>query len=538
MLADVYRRAPARGRRDRAVAMLDRVGLGPRAEFRPTTLSGGERQRVAIARALMGAPELLLCDEPTGNLDSATTATILDLVAEFNDQGTTMVMITHEPDVAARARAAGPHRRRQAHRSGTAMSAFVGRRRRRTTLVPPSGMSARDLGNEAIAGLFTRPGRMVLTVLGTVVGLAALVATLGLSRTAGNQIVGRFDELAATEVVIRTKTPTGNTVPAGALPWDAPARLDRLNGVVAAGTMSTVDVGADLVTTSPIRDPSAQTAFKLTVVAASPGLFDAVRARVQTGGLFDEGHSQRADRIAVLGPNAAAKLGIDRVDNLPALAIGDRIYTVVGVLSDVDRQADLLGAVIIPEGTARRDNHLASPELVAVETRIGATSLIARQARPALRPDDPRALKVAFPPEPARVRAGVQSDLEMLFLLLGGVSLLVGAIGIANVTLVSVIERTGEIGLRRALGASRRHIALQFLVESGAMGFVGGILGASLGTLVVVAVSAHNTWTPVLDPVVPLVAPLIGGVTGLASGAYPALRAAVMEPVEALRSGT
>jgi macrolide transport system ATP-binding/permease protein len=103
MLADVYRRAPTRRRRDRAAAMLDRVGLGQRAEFRPTTLSGGERQRVAIARALMGAPELLLCDEPTGNLDSATTATILDLVSEFNDQGTTMVMITHEPDVAARA---------------------------------------------------------------------------------------------------------------------------------------------------------------------------------------------------------------------------------------------------------------------------------------------------------------------------------------------------------------------------------------------------------------------------------------------------
>jgi macrolide transport system ATP-binding/permease protein len=136
------------------------------------------------------------------------------------------------------------------------------------------------------------------------------------------------------------------------------------------------------------------------------------------------------------------------------------------------------------------------------------------------------------------VRTGVEGDLEMLFLLLGGVSLLVGAIGIANVTLVSVIERTGEIGLRRALGASRRHIALQFLVESGAMGFVGGILGASLGTLVVVAVSARNAWTPVLDPGLPLVAPLIGGVTGLVSGAYPALRAAVTEPVEALRSGT
>ena len=102
---------------------------------------------------------------------------------------------------------------------------------------------------------------------------------------------------------------------------------------------------------------------------------------------------------------------------------------------------------------------------------------------------------------------------------------------------MSVIERTGEIGLRRALGASRRHIAQQFLVESGAMGVAGGILGACIGTLVVVAVSAHNTWTPVLDPFVPLAAPLVGGLTGLISGTYPALRAAYLEPVDALRAG-
>ena len=136
------------------------------------------------------------------------------------------------------------------------------------------------------------------------------------------------------------------------------------------------------------------------------------------------------------------------------------------------------------------------------------------------------------------MRDRVQSDLNVLFLMLSGVSLLVGAIGIANVTLVSVIERTGEIGLRRALGATRRHIALQFLLESAAMGMLGGVLGASFGTLMVVAVSAYQTWTPVLDSVVPLVAPLIGGVTGLSSGAYPAFRAARMEPVEALRAGT
>lgn len=402
--------------------------------------------------------------------------------------------------------------------------------------IAPSGMSASDLGDEALAGLFARPGRMSLTVLGTVIGLAALVATLGLSRTAGNRIVGRFDELAATEIVVsRSNTATPEE---SALPWDSPERLERLNGVVAAGDMSTVDVAGRQVSTSPVSDPTRQTEFNLTIQAASPGLFRAVRAQLSSGRYFDAGHSQRAERVAVLGPSAALKLGITRLEQLPALRIGDDIYLVVGILDGVARQPGLLGAVIIPEGTAQRDFGLRSPELVVVETRIGATNLISQQIPLALRPDSVRGLRIAAPSEPKRARDLVQRDLNVLFLMLSGVSLLVGAIGIANVTLVSVIERTGEIGLRRALGGARHHIAFQFLLESATMGFFGGILGASLGVLVVAGVSAYQSWTPVLDPLAPLVAPLIGGITGLVSGTYPALRAARMEPVEALRAGS
>jgi ABC-type antimicrobial peptide transport system permease subunit len=384
-----------------------------------------------------------------------------------------------------------------------------------------------------------RPARVGLTVLGTVVGVAALVATLGLSKTAGSQIVGRFSTVAATDVVITPVPGTlGGSRAATAIPWDAQERLERLNGVAAAGTLSEVDARGELVRTVAINDPLAQPDVQLPVRAASDGLWRAVRADLSSGRLPDRGHSQRGDRTAVLGRNAARRLGIRNLDQQPSIFIGERLYQVSGIVDSVERQPSLLGSLTIPNGTARREFGLAAPATVQIETEIGAVDRVVREAPIALSPNAPELLRVSAPPDPESLKAGVESDLNALFLLLGGVSLLVGALGIANVTLVSVLERVGEIGLRRALGASRRHIAAQFLVESTVMGLLGGVVGAALGTLVVVAVSASREWTPVMDAWVPLLAPLVGGLIGLLSGTYPSLRAAAMEPVEALRAGT
>lgn len=540
MLAEVYRKQPQVGREDRALAAIERVGLLHRANFSPTKLSGGEQQRVAIARALVGSPSLLLCDEPTGNLDSKTSGDLLDLFKKLNQEGLTLIVVTHDENIANRAS-------RRVHivdgrltditeGDGGRQPADSPRIGASAAAVSRSGITIRDLLNEALAGMFARPGRMMLTVLGVVIGLTALVATLGLSRTAGNQIISQFDQVAATELFVTAKPGISGIVDPKAIPWDAPARLRRLNGVVATGTVSEVDVGNALVSASSVNDPANQTAFKLSICAASPELFRAVRADLETGRLPDSGHSERGERVAVLGPDAAKRLGIVDLKHLPAITIGDNIYLVVGILRDVARKPELLGSVIIPEGTARHDFGLAGPGTVVVETQLGAAYLIAEQTRSALRPDDSRSLKIEVPQEPRRLRDEVQSDVDVMFLLLGGLSLVVGAIGIANITLVSVMERTGEIGLRRAIGATRGHIAVQFLLESASMGLIGGILGASLGVIIVVAVSAFYGWTPVLDPAAPLLAPLIGGGIGLISGIYPAMRAASLEPVEAFRN--
>jgi ABC-type antimicrobial peptide transport system permease subunit len=404
-----------------------------------------------------------------------------------------------------------------------------------------SRFSPRDLVAEAGIGMLARPGRTVLTVLGTVLGIAALVSTLGLAKTAGNQIVTRFDALAATSVTVENRTQGlafTEDQQESHIPWDAENRLTRLNGVVAAGTQSLVDTNSELARSVPINDPLGQSEFSIDVYATSPGLFDAIGATLTTGRFYDTGHDDRQEPVAVLGPGAARRLNISRVDQQPAIFVGDTTLVVVGILNDTQREPVLLDAIIIPDNTARHLFNLEAPTEVQIRTEIGAAQLIGQQTAIALSPNDPTLLRVTVPPEPKAVKEQVESDVNTLFLVLGAVALLVGAIGIANVTLVSVLERVGEIGLRRAVGATRRHIAAQFLAESAAMGLIGGLLGASIGVLVIVGVSATRQWTPVLDPWVPLIAPLVGAATGLIAGLYPSWRAASLEPIDALRTGT
>jgi len=194
--------------------------------------------------------------------------------------------------------------------------------------------------------------------------------------------------------------------------------------------------------------------------------------------------------------------------------------------------------VSVPASTALRTwgpPQTSQPAQMLIHTRLGAAQVVAEQAPIALRPDDPKLLTATAPPSLSQLRRSVTASLNAVFLALAGIALIVGAVGIANTTLVAVLERVGEIGLRRALGARPVHIAAQFLAESTALGLFGGLIGASLGVVAVLAVTVYQSWTALLDPRVVLAAPAAGAVIGLLAGLYPALRAGTIEPADALR---
>jgi putative ABC transport system permease protein len=414
----------------------------------------------------------------------------------------------------------------------------VGRPLERSALPP------RDLLAEALAGLLQRPGRSILTMLGTVLGIGAFVAILGLTATAGGQIDKRFSLLAATEVSVQdvgdaqaVQTGASNTDPIS-FPTDADHRIEALNGVVAAGVYWSLPLRGPSVSAAPGLAASGSGAGSgLTLYAASPGALAATDPVYGQGLGFNAFHTARKEHVAVLGSGAAARLGITRLDAQPAVFVNGTPYTVVGIISDLRRMPEFLMSVIIPDSTALSAYGQPTDQRAGmlIETRLGAAQLVAGQVPLALRPDAPRLFKVTAPPDPTTLRDSVTGDFNALFLLLAGITLIIGAVGIANTTLVAVLERTGEIGLRRALGARPRHIATQFLTESAALGTLGGLVGTSLGTAVVVSTALARQWTAVLAPWAVLPAPLIGTLVGVLAGLYPALRAAYIEPAEALR---
>jgi putative ABC transport system permease protein len=398
-----------------------------------------------------------------------------------------------------------------------------------------SRLRAADLVREALAGILQRPGRTALTMAGTALGVGAFVAILGLTATAAAQIGSQFSVFAATQVTV---TDAGDSGDQAALdfPPDADARIDALHGVLAAGVYWQVDTGQDQVGLTP--GTSAAQGLGLNVYAATPGLLPATGAVLSAGVPINAFDQSQAQPVALLGVVAASQLGITSLSDAPVIYIGETACTVVGIVSAAPRLPSLSLSVIVPASVALAQYgppDPSNPAQMIIHTRLGAARLIANQAPVALRPDDPQLLSATAAPGLAHLQQGVSFTVNSLFLLLAAVSVAAGMLGIANMTLVAVIERTPEIGLRRALGARPGHIATQVLAESGTIGLAGALVGTALGIATVLTVALARHWTAVLDPVAVFPAPAAGAITGLLAGIYPALRAALVEPASALR---
>jgi len=413
--------------------------------------------------------------------------------------------------------------------------------------LPSPRLSVRDAAAEAVAGIVQRPGRSGLTMLGTVLGVGAFVAVLGLTATGAGQISRQFSVLEDTTVTVSDNGPANDVAPPGTyppigFPADADQVAEHIKGVVAAGVWWPVALpeGTNFSASLALSGVASQT---VNLMAASPGAVQAMVPAMVAGSPLTAYENDTAQHVAMIDTTTASTLGISpaRLASHPAVFVNGIAYTIVGVYGSGQR---VLGgsAMLIPENTALEDYGNPQPGIgtqeeaqMVIATRTGAAQEVAKQIAAAELPTDPHRLVVTPPPNPLKLQGEVNGDLAGLFLILALISLLIGAVGIANTTLVAVLERTGEIGVRRAVGARPRHIAAQFLAESTALGTLGGLIGTCIGVAIVVIFAAVQNWTAVLNPVYTLPAPLIGTVVGLLAGAYPALRAARTSPLVALR---
>jgi len=392
--------------------------------------------------------------------------------------------------------------------------------------------SLADITAEAGTSVSARPVRSSLTMLGAAIGVAAFAVVTGLTSTTRAQVNGQFNSLAATEVVASDTQPSSASL---AFPADTEQLADRIRGVLSSGITFQVALPS---TPGVTRLPPAiapESANSVQVAAVSPGMFPTVQAALSAGRAYGQIADQRRQDVVVLGLGAAEQLGVRDISVQPAVYIDGIPFTVIGILKSVRREAGLLQDAIIPDRTALR--YWGPPDSGAdliVATKPGSAAVVASQISAAILPTDPARLAVVTSSAPFILQSAINSDISRLLLLAGIIALLIGAAGIATVTLTSVLERFYEIGVRRALGATRSTIVAQFLTEATILGACGGVAGTCAAVMALVAVSGANGWYPVLDPLTVIPDPLIGAAVGCAAGAYPALRAARLDPVEAL----
>ena len=534
----IYAGGALEERRARAKALLEKLGIGDRGHHRPNELSGGQQQRVAVARALMNDAEVILADEPTGALDSSSGAELLSLLEELHAAGRTIILITHDHNVAARA-----------HRiieladgkvvSDKAATAIAAERRAaapftKSVAAPSFLLQASEAVKMAFRSLRANLFRTSLTLLGVVIGVAAVVAMLAIGEGSQKQVVASIETMGSNLLFVRPGAPgtrmRGSAI--ATLTMDDAARLAELDNIAAA-----VPTRSDRAT---LRVGDADYQTSIDGVTADWPL--AQNWALAYGSFFTKDDQDRRAAVVVLGYTVADNL----FENVSAAVgqyvfIGGAPFEVGGVLAPKGATAwgqDMDDVALAPITTGMMrlfgQNYLSSITIAVRDTkRIAETEAAAHSLLLSRHGVEDFQLR-----NTASILESVEETQKAFSILLGSVaaiSLVVGGIGVMNIMLVSVTERTREIGVRMATGARRSDIMMQFNTEALVVGALGGVIGVLIGLGVSLALSA----TGMSVAITPTPAMLAFGsalAIGLLFGFMPARKAARLDPVIALAS--
>ncbi|NTV28680.1 MAG: ATP-binding cassette domain-containing protein [Candidatus Omnitrophica bacterium] len=538
---------------DKARLRLKEVGLQDRESHCPNELSGGQQQRVAIARSLINDPWLLMADEPTGNLDSKSKSEIMGLFKALHSQGKTVILVTHEPEIAAQAG------RIITMRDGQIVSdqiqpgnvadpvAVVELEEVKAVdvSIPKDGrsnMQFLDYMRQAIFAMLAHKMRAFLSILGILIGVAAVIAMVAIGLGAQESIKTQLASLGSNLLMVRPGSSHSGGVSLGA---GAYTRFTFQDGSAIAKLSDSVSNVCPSVT-GHIQLVYGGKNWSSQLEGVGPSYEEVRAAKPVAGRFFTAEEVTSRAKVALLGTTVVKQLFGDDDPVGQTLKINRVNFTVIGVLpsrgaSPFRDQDDL---VVIPVTTAMYrilgKQYIDSFYVQAIDPN--ATDQAQQEVQDALAKQHHLTAKEATDAFQVRnmsdIKQAMESSTKTMGMLLGAIaaiSLLVGGIGIMNIMLVSVTERTREIGLRKALGANNHDIMTQFLIESVLMSLIGGVAGILVGIGASLLITWLAGWAVKVSLSSILIATAFSALVGLAFGLWPARQASSLNPIEALR---